>query len=45
VRVAYGTAAGPGIVHIDGSQTKQAVQDAAWREVQVVTAPSLRGVP
>ncbi len=37
VRVAYATAAGPGIVHIDASQSKQAVQDAAW--------PSLRGVP
>ena len=45
VRVAYRTAAGPGIVHIDANQTKQAVQDAAWREVQAVTAPSLRGVP
>jgi dTMP kinase len=45
VRVAYHTAAGPGIVHIDASQPKQAVQDAAWREVQAVTAPSLRGVP
>lgn len=45
VRVAYRTAAGPGIVHIDASQPKQAVQDAAWREVQAVTAPSLRGVP
>ena len=45
VRVAYRTAAGPGIVHIDASQTKSVVQDAAWREVQVVTAPTLRGVP
>lgn len=44
VRVAYHTAAGPGIVHIDASQPKQAVQDAAWREVQAVTAPTLRGV-
>jgi dTMP kinase len=44
VREAYRTAAGPGIVHIDGSRSKQAVQDAAWREVQAVTAPSLRGV-
>jgi dTMP kinase len=44
VREAYRTAAGPGIVHIDASQSKQAVQDAAWREVQAVTAPSLRGV-
>jgi len=44
VREAYRTAAGPGIVHIDASGSKQAVQDAAWREVQAVTAPSLRGV-
>jgi len=44
VRQAYRTAAGPGIVHIDASQSKQFVQDAAWREVQAVTAPSLRGV-
>jgi len=44
VRVAYRTAAGPGIVHIDASLSKQVVQDAAWREVQAVTAPSLRGV-
>jgi len=44
VRQAYRTAAGPGIVHIDASQSKQFVQHAAWREVQAVTAPSLRGV-
>jgi len=44
VREAYRTAAGPGIVHIDASQSKQVVQDAAWRDVQAVTAPSLRGV-
>ncbi len=44
VRESYRTAAGPGIVHIDARQSKQAVQDAAWREVQAVTAPSLRGV-
>lgn len=44
VREAYRTAAGPGIVHIDASLSKQAVQDAAWREAQVVTALSLRGV-
>ena len=44
VRETYRTAAGPGIVHIDASQSKQAVQDAAWREVQAVTALSLRGV-
>jgi dTMP kinase len=44
VRETYRTAAGPGIVHIDASQSKSAVQDAAWREVQAVTALSLRGV-
>jgi dTMP kinase len=44
VREASRTATGPGIVHIDASQSKQAVQDAAWRQVQAVTAPSLRGV-
>jgi len=44
VREAYRAAAGPGIVHIDASQSKQAVRDAAWREVQALTAPSLRGV-
>ncbi|HXM39366.1 MAG TPA: dTMP kinase [Gemmatimonadales bacterium] len=44
VREAYRTAAGPGIVHIDASQPKKAVQQAAWREVAAVTGPSLRGV-
>jgi dTMP kinase len=44
VREAYRTAAGPGIVHIDASLSKQAVQDAAWREAQAVAALSLRGV-
>jgi dTMP kinase len=43
VREAYRSAFGPGIAHIDASQSKQAVQDAAWREVAAVTAPSLRG--
>jgi dTMP kinase len=44
VREAYRRAEGPGIVHIDANQSKQAVQDAAWREVAAVTAPSFRGV-
>jgi dTMP kinase len=44
VRAAYREAAGPGVVHIDASQSKQIVQAAAWREVAAVTAPSLRGV-
>src|ERR1043166_1134541 len=43
VRDAYRSASGPGIVHIDASQTKKAVQDAAWREVAAATALSLRG--
>jgi dTMP kinase len=43
VRDAYRSASGPGIVHIDASQNKKAVQDAAWREVMAVTALSLRG--
>jgi len=38
VRDAYRSASGPGIVHIDASQTKKAVQDAAWREVAAATA-------
>lgn len=43
VRDAYRSASGPGIVHIDASQSKKAVQDAAWREVAAVTALSMRG--
>src|SRR5207249_1327588 len=43
VREAYRSASGPGIVHIDASQPKKAVQDAAWREVAAATgALSLR---
>jgi dTMP kinase len=44
VRQAYRAAAGPGIVHIDASQSKKDVQVAAWREVAAVPALSLRGV-
>jgi dTMP kinase len=43
VRDAYRSASGPGIVHIDASQPKRAVQDAAWREVAAITALSMRG--
>lgn len=45
VREAYRSASGPGIVHIDASQSKKAVQDAAWQEVLAATGrtPSLRG--
>jgi dTMP kinase len=44
VRDAYRSASGPGIVHIDASQPKKAVQDAAWHHVAAATAPHLRGV-
>jgi dTMP kinase len=45
VREAYRSASGPGIIHIDASQTKKAVQEAAWRELAGLTgvALSLRG--
>src|SRR5438093_9871960 len=43
VRDAYRSASGPGIVHIDASQSKKAVQDTAWREVAAVTALSMIG--
>jgi len=43
VREAYRRATGPGIVHIDASQPKKAVQEAAWREVGAVTVLSPRG--
>jgi len=41
---AYRRAAGPGVVHVDATQSRKAVQDAAWREVMAVTALSTRGV-
>ncbi len=41
VREAYRSASGPGIVHIDASQTKKAVQEAAWREVAAATGGAL----
>jgi dTMP kinase len=44
VREAYRRASGPGVVHIDATQPKKAVQEAAWREVMAVGAHSLRGV-
>jgi dTMP kinase len=40
---AYLEATGPGVVHIDASQSKQAVQDAAWREIMAATAHTTRG--
>jgi len=41
---AYREATGPGVVHIDASQSKQAVQDAAWREILAATAHTTRVV-
>ncbi len=41
---AYRNAAGAGIVHIDATQSRKAVQQAAWHEVTVATALSTRGV-
>jgi len=40
---AYRDAVGPGVVHIDASQPKQAVKDAAWREIIASTAHTTRG--
>jgi len=42
---AYREAQGPGVVHIDAAQSKEAVQDAAWREITAATAHMTRGVP
>jgi dTMP kinase len=41
---AYRDARGPGVVHLDATQSKQAVQEAAWRHVLAVTSLSTRGV-
>jgi dTMP kinase len=41
---AYRRAEGPGVVHVDATQSKKAVQDAAWREVMAVAAPTTRGI-
>jgi len=41
---AYRRAQGPGVVHLDGTQSKQAVLDAAWREVLAAAPLSTRGV-
>lgn len=40
----YRDARGPNVVHIDASQPKEAVHDAAWREVIAATALIPRGV-
>src|SRR5207245_1224222 len=42
VRDAYRRAGGPGVVHIDATQSKKVVQEAAWREVMAVAALSTR---
>jgi len=44
VRQAYRSATGPGIVHLDGTPSKKLVLEAAWRELQALTAFSTRGV-
>jgi dTMP kinase len=40
---AYRDARGPGVVHVDATQSKKAVLDAAWREVLAATALPTRG--
>jgi dTMP kinase len=40
---AYRGARGPGVVHVDATQSKKAVLDAAWREVLAATALPTRG--
>jgi thymidylate kinase len=44
VRLAYRNAAGPGVVHLDATLSKKTVLDAAWRELQAVTALTMRGI-
>ncbi|HWH03042.1 MAG TPA: dTMP kinase [Gemmatimonadales bacterium] len=41
---AYRKAAGPGVVHLDATQTKSAVLEAAWKEIGAASALSLRGI-
>jgi dTMP kinase len=43
VLAAYRGADGPGIVHLDATQSQQAVLDAAWKEVVAATALPTRG--
>ena len=40
---AYRHARGPGVVHVDATQSKKAVLDAAWKEVLAATALPTRG--
>lgn len=42
VREAYRRANGPGVVHIDATGSKTAVQESAWREVSAAAALQLR---
>ena len=44
VRQAYLQVHGPGIVHLDANQPRNVIQEAAWRELQVVTALTSRGM-
>jgi dTMP kinase len=44
VRLAYRNAAGPGVVHLHATLSKKTVLDAAWRELQAVTALTMRGI-
>src|SRR5881628_1848967 len=44
VREAYRRAQGPSVVHVDASRSRQAVQEAAWREVTAAAALSTRGM-
>lgn len=44
VRNAYRVATGQGVVHLDASPSKPTVLEAAWRELQALTALSTRGV-
>jgi dTMP kinase len=39
----YRDATGPGVIHVDASQPKAAVQETVWREVQSATAHTNRG--
>ena len=41
---AYRKAAGPGVVHLDATQSKSAVLDAAWKEISGASALSPRGI-
>jgi dTMP kinase len=44
VREAYRRLTGAGVVHLDASQSKKAVLEAAWREVAAATMAGMRGV-